>query len=123
MALAPLFAYAWQVRSGVDLAEARGLAFSILVFSQLSHAFNSRHERASLASLGLLSNPTLLMACGSAAVIQVAILTIAPLQPVFGVASLSPDQWGLVVVLGLLPIAGMEAEKWLARRFARGGQG
>jgi Ca2+-transporting ATPase len=118
MAAAPLLAYAWVLQQGAPIARARGLAFSILVFSQLAHAFNSRHERTSIFTLGPLSNRALVLACVSAALMQLAILTFPPLRPIFNVAPLGPVEWGLALGLGALPIAGMELEKWIARRRA-----
>ncbi|HSC27430.1 MAG TPA: cation-translocating P-type ATPase [Vicinamibacterales bacterium] len=124
MAAAPLAAYAWELGNGAGLPEARGVAFSILVLSQLAHALNSRHERESLLTLGPFGNRLLVAACGAAAAIQVAIMAVPPVQSIFGVAPLSFGQWGLAIGLGLLPIAGMELEKFIARRRDRrtGGQ-
>ena len=47
-----------------DLNSARTLAFTVLVITQLMHAFTCRSETLSLMQLGVLSNKSLLLAPG-----------------------------------------------------------
>jgi Ca2+-transporting ATPase len=96
---------------GFDVARCRALTFTGLVFSQLAQSLNCRSERHSLFTLGLLSNPMLLLAVLGGAVIQV-LLTMAPFTAsVLHLVPMTLAEWALAGAAGLLPLAGMEIEK------------
>ena len=113
------------------LETARTLAFTVLVFAQLAHAFNCRSDRYSLFRIGWGTNPKLLWAVGGSALLQVAITLHPWTREVFKAAMLTPAQWALAVGVGLLPLVAMEAWKTIAggnvqtsERFnVRGGMG
>jgi P-type Ca2+ transporter type 2C len=81
-------------------SHARALMFTVLVVAHLLYAFAAR-----LPTRGWLTNPWLLGAVGSGILLQLAIVAWPPAHDVFGTASLSPRDWVLAVVAGLLPTA------------------
>ena len=116
LAFIAMFAFVYCLYGmDLNLERARTLTFTIVVFSQLVHALNCRHDRRSLFSLGLLSNEALLWAVGIGALLQVAIVLTPIIQPIFKVTSFDPVHWLLALGIGLLPLLAMETWKWVIR--------
>jgi Ca2+-transporting ATPase len=105
---------------GMDqsLERARTLTFTVLVIAQLFHAFNCRHDRQSLFTIGVTTNRSLLWATGLSALLQAAIVLAPPFHSVFKVVPFDPEHWLLAFGVGILPLVGMEALKalWRGRR-------
>ena len=99
-----------------NLEQARTVAFTVMVVSQLVHAFNCRSERLSLFQLGVATNRALLWAFLLSCTVQVAVLTVPAAVPIFKVASLPIEDWALMGAMGVLPFFIMEAIKLLRRR-------
>ena len=100
--------------------QARTVTFTVMVAAQLVHAFNCRSDRWSLFHVGVTSNRALLWAVGVSVALQVGILTIPVMEPIFKVASLPIEDWELMVAMGLLPLAVVEGVKWVRRQKALG---
>jgi Ca2+-transporting ATPase len=94
-----------------DLNSARTLAFTVLVITQLMHAFTCRSETLSLMQLGGLSNKSLLLASGGSLALQVIILLNPWTRALFDAQPLTFQQWGLALGLGILPFLILEGEK------------
>jgi len=94
-----------------DLALARTVAFNVLVFAHLVHAFNCRSDRSSVFKIGLWTNRSLLLATVASAVLQVTIVLTPWTRDVFKVAPLNPEHWVLAFGLGILPLLAMELWK------------
>lgn len=92
----------------------RTMAFCVLSFSELIHAFGMRSER-SLFDIGLTSNKVMLAAFAICAALQTAVIMIPPIASLFKVVSLSAGQWQIVAALSLVPLAAVELEKGLHR--------
>ncbi len=75
-----------------SLAEARTMAFTVLVFAQLFNCFNSRSARAS-AFVGMFETPLLWAAVGLSLVLQVLVVSVPALGRAFGTVPLSPQDW------------------------------
>ena len=103
--------YAWHQ----TVEQARTVAFSVMVVTQLVHAFNCRSERLSLFQVGLGTNRTLLWAFLLSLVMQLAVLTVPAAWPIFKVAPLPIENWGLMAAMVLLPLIIVEAAKWIKR--------
>ena len=99
-----------------ELDQARTVAFTVMVVAQLVHVFNCRSERLSLFQLGVGTNRALVWAFLLSLVVQVAVLTIPEVAPIFKVASLPIEGWVLMGAMGLLPFVIMELIKVLRRR-------
>ena len=94
---------------------ANTMAFATLTMSQLFHAFNVRSEDRSLFAQGIFSNPAMNRAFAIGLALQLAVLLIPPLQGVFSVLPMGLSQWGVVLLLSVLPIPVCEVEKWIRR--------
>ena len=108
------FIYALYERK-LELDQARSLTFTVLVLTQLFHAFNNRSERLSLLKLGLVSNPALLGSFCITVGLQVVIISWLPVQKMFGVVSLDSALWALAFGMGSLPLIAMELWKGFQR--------
>ena len=99
-----------------DLAQARTVAFTVMVVAQLVHALNCRSERLSLFQLGIGTNRALLGALLISLAAQVTVLTLPAAGPVFKVAWLPLEDWIVMGAMGILPLLIMEAIKVRRRR-------
>jgi len=92
------------------------VVFTVLTVSQLFHSLAVRSESASLFSIGLTSNPAMLGAVILTLLLQLAVIYMPALNPVFHTQPLPLAD--LLVCLGLssLVLAAVEVEKWLVRR-------
>jgi Ca2+-transporting ATPase len=98
-----------------ELDQARTVAFTVMVVAQLVHVFNCRSERLSLFQLGVGTNRALVWAFLLSLVVQVAVLTVPAVAPIFKVTPLSIEDWVLMGATGLLPFVVMESIKLLRR--------
>ncbi|MEX2121480.1 MAG: cation-translocating P-type ATPase [Pirellulales bacterium] len=95
-----------------NLPAARTAAFCTLAFGQLLFSFGCRSERFTLPQLGLFSNPWLLGAIALSALLQLAVVTLPFLQPLFKVAPLDfAWQWLMIAALALAPVTVIEVAK------------
>lgn len=101
--------------SGIADATANTMAFATLVFSELTRAFAVRSEVSSLLQIGLFSNRTMNKAFLAGLVLQLAVLLIPPLQPVFHIVSLSGSEWAVVVGFAFIPLIVSEIAKLIRR--------
>ena len=97
------------------LGRARTVALAVLTCSQLFHSFSCRSMKASLFKLGLFSNPQLVLANGLSFLLQLAIIYVPFLQPVFKTQALSLADLGIILLFSSLPFWAMEVIKALNR--------
>jgi Ca2+-transporting ATPase len=102
-------------KEGID--RARTAALATLACSQLFHAFNCRSMRESLFKLKVLSNPQLVYATGLSFLLQMAVIYVPFLQPVFKTQAMSAIDLGMIIVFSSLPLWVMELVKALNRKF------
>nr|MBO2471967.1 calcium-translocating P-type ATPase, SERCA-type [Bacillota bacterium] len=115
LGLLTLGAYWWGLNHGTP-AQARTLAFATLVFTQLAHSFNVRSTDASLFTIGWFTNRPLLLAVAVSAVLQLAVMTVPFLEPVFDVTPLDAQHWRVLLPAVAAPWVGVELVKALRRR-------
>ena len=96
--------------------QARTVAFTVMVVAQLVHAFNCRSERLSLFQLGVGTNRALLWAFLLSGLVQVSVLTVPAVGPLFKIVPLPIEGWDLMGGMVILPLVIMEAVKGLRRR-------
>jgi Ca2+-transporting ATPase len=96
----------------------RTMAFAVLSLSQLFHAFNMRSEH-SLSDIGVFSNKQLVISFIVCAILQVTVITIAPLATIFQVVPLTLRQWAMVLMLSFVPIVLVELQKKINQRGSR----
>jgi len=110
---------AWAL--GVDGGEAvkthwQTMVFTVLTLAQMAHVLAVRSERESLFSLGLASNLPLVAAVASTLVLQLAVIYLPALQPLFRTQPLSAGELALCFGLAGVVFVVVEIEKALRRR-------
>ncbi|WP_040196269.1 calcium-translocating P-type ATPase, PMCA-type [Candidatus Soleaferrea massiliensis] len=93
-----------------DIRGGRTMAFTVLAFSQLLHAFNMRSER-SLFKTGWFSNKYLNGAVLISLILVAAVVFIPPVAAVFGMMELSFQLYLTAFGMALLPIVALEISK------------
>ncbi len=90
------------------------MAFAVLSFSQLFHAFNMR-SRHSLFHIGFFSNKVMNLSFCLCTALQILVITHPWLQGLFQVTSLTAPQWLVVIICSIAPVIFMELQKRLAK--------
>lgn len=80
-----------------NLTIARTMAFSALVFSQLFHVFDCRSERFSIFEIGIFSNPYLVGAVCLSVIMQLLVIYLPFLQPIFKTQALGMIDWLVIL--------------------------
>jgi Ca2+-transporting ATPase len=90
----------------VGIVKARTIAFVTLATFQLYNAFNARSSVTSILKLGILSNLFVILGVGAGLFLQIAVVQIPLLHPVFRTTSLGFGEWLLALgVSGTLLVA------------------
>jgi len=114
-ALATLAVFVWALRAR-GLADARSLAFSVLVLGELFRAFAARSTTRVFWEVGPLTNLRLGAVVVLSAVLQFGIHYSPATQRIFAIASLSAGDWMLTLFVALVPVTVIELTK-LDRRW------
>ncbi len=102
---------AFQIGNQVNLATGQTMAFSVLAFSQLVHAFNIRSNWRSVFAGGFSGNKYLIGATFISAALMLVVLFIPFLSQAFRLVSLTNMQWLYVLCLSFAPIPIVEIAK------------
>ena len=94
---------------------ANTMAFATLVFCELTRAFAVRSERMSIFQIGLFSNKAMNKAFLVGLVLQLIVLLVPFLQPIFHITPLTGIEWVVVVLLSLVPLVVSEITKAIGR--------
>jgi Ca2+-transporting ATPase len=97
-----------------DIDEARTMAFTTLVLSQLFNCFNARSDRAS-ALPRLVANPTLWGAIALSAALQVVVVQVPLFNDAFATTPLSIEGWLTCIGLAGIVLWADEAKKLAVR--------
>ncbi|HWR75682.1 MAG TPA: cation-translocating P-type ATPase C-terminal domain-containing protein, partial [Thiobacillus sp.] len=109
-----LLTQAWAIHSGS--AHWQSMVFTVLTLSQLGHVLAIRSERESLFSQGVFSNPALIGALLFTFSLQMAVLYVPWLNPIFKTEPLGLGELVVCLVLSTAVFVGVEIEKALVRR-------
>jgi Ca2+-transporting ATPase len=111
-----VFTQIWAINQGYDRAHWQTMVFTVLCLSQMGNAFALRSERKSFFSLGMFTNMAMFLAVLLTFVLQMAVIYIPFLNPIFKTTPLGIKE--LLITLGLSSIVffAVEIEKWLLRR-------
>jgi Ca2+-transporting ATPase len=108
------FWFTWRGSTDPAVVEhAHVMTFCVAAFAQLFFAIGCRSERHTAIAIGFFRNPALLAAIAISSLLQVVAVTLPFTQPVFEVKTHLGREWLLVVALALIPLAVIEAGKWL----------
>jgi Ca2+-transporting ATPase len=94
------------------------MVFTVLTLSQMAHVLAIRSEADSLFTQGLRSNLPLAGAVLSTFALQLAVIYVPALQPLFHTEALSVGEFALCMACAALVFAAVELEKWIRRRGA-----
>jgi Ca2+-transporting ATPase len=108
-----IFTQAWAYGGG---GHWQSMVFTVLTLSQMGHALAIRSERQSLIRLGLASNKPLLWAVLLTFVLQMAVLYVPWLNPIFKTVPLGFGELLFCLALSSVVFFAVEIEKWLVRR-------
>lgn len=88
-----------------SLRHAQTMAFVVLSVSQLFYSLSMRNETKSLFQVGVFKNKWLIASILFGIVVQLAIITIPFTANIFKVYSLDFKDWGIVILISLIPFA------------------
>ncbi len=91
------------------------MVFTTLALLQLGHALAIRSERTSFFALGLRSNLPLTLTVIGTLLVQLALIYVPLLQPIFGTEALDATQLAIVLAASTLGFVAVEIEKWSFR--------
>jgi Ca2+-transporting ATPase len=109
----------WTLRSTGDLTLARTVAVTQMVVLQFYHTFNCRSLDRSILQIPLLSNRFLFVSMVAVSGVHLSALYLPFLQDVLRFAPLDRGQWMMILVCGVLVVAGGELDKAWNRHLAR----
>jgi len=92
--------YLW-LKTSLDMA--RTIAFSTLVFIQLLHSLSFRSEKCSILSPASFANKYLLLAIFGSVLLQLCVLYLPFLQPIFRTISIGPREWLVIGLSCIIP--------------------
>ncbi len=109
-----LLTQAWAIHTGS--AHWQSMVFTVLTLSQMGHVLAIRSERESLFTQGVWSNRMLIGALLLTFALQMAVLYVPWLNPIFRTAPLSLGELAACMALSSVVFVGVEIEKVLVRR-------
>ncbi|ODU03619.1 MAG: ATPase [Thiobacillus sp. SCN 63-1177] len=109
-----LLTQAWAIHVGT--AHWQSMVFTVLTLSQLGHVLAIRSERESLFTQGVLSNAALTGALLLTLALQMAVLYVPWLNPIFKTEPLGLGELAACLALSSVVFVGVEIEKALVRR-------
>jgi Ca2+-transporting ATPase len=118
MGLICLATQAWAISTGREDSW-QTMVFTVLTLSQMGHVLAIRSELASLVSSRFFANRALLGAVGLTIALQLAIIYIPALNPIFKTVPLGAADLAICLVLSSVVAGLVEIEKWFRRRAAR----
>jgi len=116
MAGLTLLTQAWAYHTGH--AHWQTMVFTVLTLTQLVHVMAIRSEKESLFTIGLFSNPLMVLALLVTFLLQMATIYIPALNPIFKTEALEAGELAACMVISALVLLAVELEKWLARKEA-----
>ena len=97
---------------------ARSGAFATLVLTQLVHVFECKSERKNIFEIPVFNNPYLIVAVCCSLTMILSVLYIPFLQPIFKTATLSHNEW--LLILGYSSVAPIISSFFRSARMKRG---
>lgn len=114
MAAVTLFTQYWAIKQGWHW---QTMVFSVLAFSQLGHVLAVRSDRSFLFQQGFLSNKPLLLAVGFTFFLQLGVIYLPFMNPIFRTEPLDLEELLFSGGMALVVFHAVEVEKWIRSRF------
>jgi Ca2+-transporting ATPase len=105
---------AWAYGAGSDNWQT--MVFTVLTFSQLAHVLAIRSETQFSWQRPLFSNPALIAAVSLTVILQLAVIYLPVLNPIFNTQPLSLFELAICVLLSAVVWVAVEAEKFWRKR-------
>ena len=105
---------AWAIANGSQ--QWQTMVFTALAFCQMYHVLAIRSERESAWVIGLSSNLPLLGAVLLTVVLQLALIYVPALNPIFNTGPLSAVELAVATLAPALVFVAVEIEKWMVRK-------
>ena len=86
------------------LTYARTMAFVVLAASQLFYSLSMRHPKKTIFQVGFFSNKVLLGAIVAGLLLQLMVISVPFLSNAFKLQMLSLRDWGIVLLLAVIPL-------------------
>ena len=115
MAAAALLLQHWAISRGLDTGHQQTLVFTFLCFTQIAHVMSVRFNHRSILQKSIFRNRQLWLAVALTAILQLLLLYVPSLHPVFKTAALSWAEMGMIAMMTLICLAGFELSKRLYR--------
>ena len=109
-----LAVYAWGL-SARGIVEARNLAFSVLVFSEVLRSFSARSDTRVFFETGALSNLRLVAVVACTVVAQLAIHHLPFTETLFDIGTISLVDCLMALAIGMIPVTLVETYKLVRR--------
>ncbi len=109
-----LFVQAWSIKTAH--AHWQSMVFTVLCLTQLGHVLAIRSERESLFTIGLFTNKPLLGAVLLSLALQLTVVFVPFLNPLFKTEALSPGELSITLALSSVIFFAVEGEKLIKRR-------
>ena len=98
-----------------EIPQWQTMVFTVLVFAQLFHSLAIRSERYSLLSIGLFTNPALIVAVLATIAAQLLVIYVPALNVIFHTMPLSAMELAACFAIGAIVLVVVETEKKLRR--------
>lgn len=115
IALLSLSTFAFALSSTGDLARAQTMTFTVLIFTQVFNILNNRSHRFSVFSSKLENNPWVNYSFLICIFLQVAVLTLPPLQHFLHIKPISAVETFILFLLSSLVLIAVEIQKLVCK--------
>jgi P-type Ca2+ transporter type 2C len=104
------------------LMMARTVAFTTLILAELIRAYSSRSERYSIIKIGVFTNKSMVTATIVSLILLLAVIYVPMLEPIFETYALQLMDWGVIIVLCMVPLMAGEINKFILSKRAQKAQ-
>ena len=108
--------FEWGLSHGQSIEVARTIAVNMFVFGELFYLFNCRSLCYSMFSLGVFSNPWLIVGVVTMTLLQLVFTYSSTMNQLFGTAPIGIVEWLFILGGGLIIYSVVGFEKWLRYR-------
>jgi len=116
LTLAALFIQWWAIRKGYDVITQQTMVFTTLCFVQLGNALSCRSLHHSLFAKGIFSNKPMWITIIGTIILQLFIVYLPFLHPVFKTTSLSREAFEIIPLVAIISLLCIELLKYVSNK-------
>lgn len=118
--LAGCFAlFTWELQRGASVAEARTAAVNLFVMVELFYLYNCRSFNRSMFSVGLFSNPWIILGSFAMIALQLLFTYLPTMNVLFHTAPIELDVWWRILAIAAVAYLLVGIEKQIANRMQK----